>query len=296
MTERVDRLTRRLREVLDEPGLSVRPWRAGVDFWADLVETGTVLGVVRSPRTERLETTYEGAVDFGAVIEKEAVALELMAASALPVPRVLARERATESWILLSHVPHEPDAAIPPVQLGRLARRLHGIRPRTPLLGPQPSWAAYVVDRLRHRLEAARAYCPLPDGPALEDRVTGRLSAREPAATSLLHMDLRPGNVCVLDGRVTGLIDVANCLVGDPLMELGRLRAYGLLDEGFRTGYGTTRFTPAEAALLDIYELDTALLLTVVSVEEFDDPALHRAQASRATALAARIAGLRGDR
>jgi hypothetical protein len=33
-----------------------------------------------------------------------------------------------------------------------------------------------------------------------------------------------------------------------------------------------------------------ALLLTVVSVEEFDDPVLHRDQAARATALAERIA------
>jgi aminoglycoside phosphotransferase (APT) family kinase protein len=103
-------------------------------------------------------------------------------------------------------------------------------------------------------------------------------------------MDLRSTNVCVKDGHIAALIDVANCIVGDPLMELGRIRGYGLLNGAFRAGYGLDHFSPAESALLDIYELDTALLLTVVSVEEFDDPVLHHDQSARATHLAARIA------
>jgi aminoglycoside phosphotransferase (APT) family kinase protein len=100
-------------------------------------------------------------------------------------------------------------------------------------------------------------------------------------------MDLRPANVCVADGGIAALIDVANCIVGDPLMELGRIRGYGLLTDEFLAGYGSPELSPA---LLDLYELDTALLLTVVSVEEFDDPDLHRDQAARAAELAARIA------
>jgi aminoglycoside phosphotransferase (APT) family kinase protein len=292
--DRVDTLARSLRETLDEPQLIVRPWRAGADFWADLVEMDSVLAVVRSPRTELADTSYDGVVDFGAVIEKEVIALQLMAAEYIPVPRVLGWRRATKvdepSWILLSYVAHDENADIPLDRLGELARQIHGIRPSTSELGPQPSWSDFIWDRLRQRLSAARTYLALPDDSVLEKRLIELLETRGPHATSLLHMDLRSTNVCVKDGHIAALIDVANCIVGDPLMELGRIRGYGLLNGAFRAGYGLDHFSPAESALLDIYELDTALLLTVVSVEEFDDPVLHHDQSARATHLAARIA------
>jgi aminoglycoside phosphotransferase (APT) family kinase protein len=106
-------------------------------------------------------------------------------------------------------------------------------------------------------------------------------------------MDLRAANVCVKNGNIAALIDVANCIVGDPLMELGRVRAYGLLCDDFLLGYGLDldQLSTEEMTLLDIYELDTAALLTVVAVEEFHDRALHREQALRAEHLATRIVG-----
>lgn len=265
-------------------GRPVRPWRAGTDFWADLVETGDGPAVVRSPRIERVETSYDGVVDFGEVIEKEVAALGLMAAAGIPVPRVLGWRRGDPSWVLLSYIEHDEGAAVPLRRLGELTREVHGIRPSVPGLRPFESWTGFIRDRLGQRLAAARRYCDLPA--SLERRVTARLATREEHATSLLHMDLRPANICVADGRVAALIDVANCIVGDPLMELGRIRGYGLLTGEFLAGYGDPELDPA---LLDLYELDTALLLTVVSVEEFDDPGLHREQAARATELAARL-------
>ncbi|AGL19055.1 hypothetical protein L083_5545 [Actinoplanes sp. N902-109] len=287
-------LARSLRRVTGVPGLTVRPWRAGTDFWADLVEDGTAPSVVRSPRAERVRTSYDGDVDFGVVLEKEAVALRLMAAAGLPVPEILGRHRGTgpgePSWLRLSLVPHDQHAELPLDRLGGIVRRLHGIRPRAAGLSPHPSWTGFVRQRLWQRLRAARRYCPLPADASLEPVVTALLGTRAAHATSLLHMDLRRENICVEGGRIAALIDLSNCIVGDPLMELGRIRGYGLLTEEFRRGYGADRFDAAASSLLDLYELDTALLLTVVSVEEFDDPVLHRDQAARATELAARIA------
>jgi aminoglycoside phosphotransferase (APT) family kinase protein len=285
MSEEDDRLDRLARSL----GRPVRPWRAGTDFWADLVDTDDGLAVVRSPRIERAETSYDGVVDFGAVIEKEVEALELMSGAGIPVPKVLGR-RLDPSWILLSYVPHDEGAAVPLDRLGELTRKLHGIRPSAGALRPPSSWTGFVRNRLRQRLHAARRYCDLPGDDALLGPVTALLETREAHATSLLHMDLRPANVCVAGGEIAALIDVANCIVGDPLMELGRVRGYGLLTEEFRAGYGG----PAESTLLDVYELDTALLLTVVSVEEFDDPALHREQSARARELARSVLGNRG--
>ena len=276
--DRLDQLARSL-------GLPVRPWRAGTDFWADRAETADGPAVVRSPRIDRVETSYDGVVDFGAVIEKEVTALGLMAAAGIPVPRVLGWRRGDPSWVLRSYIEHAEGAAVPLRRLGALTRDVHDIRPSVPGLRPFESWTCFIQDRLGQRLEAARRYCDLPG--SLERPVTALLASREEHTTSLLHMDLRPANVCVADGGIAALMDVANCIVGDPLMELGRIRGYGLLTDEFLAGYGSPELSPA---LLDLYELDTALLLTVVSVEEFDDPDLHRDQATRATELAARIA------
>jgi len=293
---RLSALAQSLRDALDDRRLTVHEWRAGVDFWADLVETDEIVGVVRSPRTELLDTSYEGVVDFGALIEKEVSALELMSAAGIPVPEVLGWQRSARigesSWVLLSFIPHDDDPDVPLARLGELTRLLHTIRPRVPGLSPAGSWAAFVWDRLRQRMVAARQYCALPADVAFEQGVTALLATRSDYATSLLHMDLRAANVCVKNGNLAALIDVANCIVGDPLMELGRVRAYGLLGDDFLSGYGLDldRLGWEELTLLDIYELDTAALLAVVSVEEFDDPALHHKQTLRAEYLAARIA------
>jgi hypothetical protein len=159
---RAGALTRDLREAMGDPGLTVRPWRAGTDFWADLVETPDGLAVVRSPRIERAETSYDGVVDFGAVIEKEAIALRLMAAERIPEPQVLGTGGGEPSWILLSYVAHDEGADIPLASLGELTRRLHGIRPPSSLRAPW-SWPGFVGKRLAQRLRAARRYCTLPD-------------------------------------------------------------------------------------------------------------------------------------
>ncbi len=290
-------LTPRVREALGDPALTVRQWRAGADFWADLVDTKGTVAVLRSPRVELADTSYEGTVDFGDIIEKEVWALELMSAAGVPVPQVLGwgRRQAPDglSWILLSFVAHDEDPEVPLNRLGELARRLHSIRPNVARLRPPPSWPGYVWERLRQRLEAARKYCTLPPDADLQEGAIGLLAARVGHATSLLHMDLRDVNVCVSKGDIAALIDVANCIVGDPLLELGRVRGYGLLNEEFLAGYGLDlgRLSREELTLLDIYELDTAALLAVVAVEEFDDPGLHRDQSARAEELAARIAG-----
>jgi aminoglycoside phosphotransferase (APT) family kinase protein len=275
--------------------LTVRPWRQGLDFWADLTQAGDQVCVLRSPRCESLETSYEGLVDFGDVIEREVTALGLMSAAGLPVPRVLGWQRGESgapSWVLLTYVAHDDDPDVPLQQLGELTRRLHDIRPRLPGLEPAGDWAAFMCDRLFHRLAAARAYCDLPADQDLRPGTAELLRSRHGSASSLLHMDLRPPNLCVRDGRIAAIIDVANCLVGDPLLELGRIRGYGLLGDQFLGGYGLDARTlgPAELTLLDIYELDTTALLTVVAVEEIDDPRMHAEQAARTRYLASRIA------
>lgn len=294
-SERIETLTRSVQQALDDATLTVQPWRQGMDFWADLAQSGGQLCVLRSPLYEFTETSYDGFVDFGDVIEREVTALRLMADAGIPVPSVLGWRRqqpGVPPWLLLAYVEHDDDPDVPLRQLGELARRLHDIRPQLPGLAPADDWSALMSDRLFRRLDAASAYCDLPVDHRTKAGITQLLRSRQDHATSLLHMDLRADNLCVREGRVAAIIDVANCIVGDPLLELGRIRSYGLLNEQFLGGYGVglRQLGADELTLLDIYELDTAALLTTVAIEEIDDAKLHAEQAAQTEYLASRIA------
>lgn len=295
--DRIAALQHDMRAVLKLPGLRVEAWRGGVDFFADLAVDGDrTLGVVRSPRVEHLPTSYEGVVDFGQVLTKETVAAKLLAAAGVPVPGVLRLRRSDSagsvSWCLAELIESEEDFPVAAVsaELGRLTRAIHEIRPDTETLRPQRSWSAFFTMRLLQRLAAASRYADLPIGAGLFDRVGALLGGRAHTADRLLHMDLRPPNLCVRAGRVVGVLDLANCLVGDPLLELARIRAYGLLDDSFLHGYGVA--CPAddlEAILMDVYQLDTEALLVSVAAEEIGDHRLHQDKVRATRRLCARV-------
>jgi aminoglycoside phosphotransferase (APT) family kinase protein len=295
--DRVEVLQADVRAVLGLPGARVESWRSGVDFHADLVHDGDdLLGVVRSPRAELVPTSYDGTVDFGEVLLKEAVAADLLSGSGVPVPRVLRMRRTNSadrvSWCLAEFVESEDDFPVAPVlaELGRLTRAIHEIQPDTDLLRPQRSWTEFFTTRLSQRLASAARYTELPVGADFVDRLRALLGARDHAATRLLHMDLRPPNLCVRSGRVVGVLDLANCLVGDPLLELARIRSYGLLDDAFLEGYGRPHPTDdLEDILLDIYQLDTEALLVSVAVEEIGDRNLHKEKINATRRLCTRI-------
>ncbi len=272
-----------------------------MDFWADLAHVGDrLLGVVRSPRHESLSTAYEGTVDFGAVVEKEIVVLGLLAEHGVPVPRVWGWHRRQGpdelSWMLYEHIPHEPVEALTPAlqrQLGTIARDIHAITPVPPSLAPDRPWLDYLTERLTARLTSAATYAPELPVEELLARAARLLTERSTVDLVLLHMDLRPANVCVHDGQIVAVLDVANALAGDPLFELARIRNYGLLTTSFREGYGLSAEQLRDCAdVLDLYELETAALLTVVAVEEIDDETLHASSRARLRELSALV--LRG--
>lgn len=275
---------------------SVRTWREGVDFFADTLCLEAGLGVLRSPRHETVETSYEGTVNFGDILAKEIVALRLMADADLPTPEVRAFHRSDGdgdvSWVIMSLIEHDYGADPPREALGTLTARLHAIRPKAAEIAHVPDWRSFIWERISMRIQAARAYLELPSLSTLAPVAKSLLTERQRHSDRLLHMDLRAENICCLAGEIVGVIDVANCLVGDPMLELGRIRAYGLLDEAFLRGYGAPPDV-VDDPVLDLYELDTAALLTVVAIEEIDDPDLHRVQGERATALASRLVDTR---
>lgn len=70
---------------------------------------------------------------------------------------------------------------------------------------------------------------------------------------SLVHWDLWPGNVFVLQGKISGLIDFERCLWADPLMELG-FRSHRI-NSDFLAGYGLPTLTPQQQARMLWYDL-----------------------------------------
>ena len=298
---RLQRLQDALSRHLDET-VEVMPYSGGVDCWVDIVRRRDAPDVVvRSAKIERLVTRYDGLVDFGVVLEKEVAVSRLLREANIPTPAVLAWHRSSDpeiepSWMVAEFVPHETSDEVSPraqVELGRLARRLHAIEPQGSDVGPlapPAHWNEWIVQRLLMRVEAAGNYMPIPASPVIRGALAAAIETRQSNAGSLLHLDLRGPNLAIDGDRILAIFDLANAIVGDPLLELARIRGCGLLTPEFLEGYGEDPAKLAQAdAALDAYELDLAALLVVVSREEFEDESLHRRMVERVDMLLARL-------
>lgn len=269
-------------------------WREGFDYHADLASApGQWTRVVLSPRIEVLKTSYEGSVDFGYVIQRQALAYAASRSAGVLVPTVhLARHRHESqhgrSLLLLDQIPDDESwSARSDYQLGGLVRQLHAV-PGWTLDGgsvDQITWRDIVGDRLERRLSAAQRHLGLSDLPDVESILDVELSEiHERPLDRLLHMDIRRPNICVTNQRIGGLIDFANVIRGDPLFELARIRYSGLLSDNFLRGYGIedpSIWSRRNASLLALYEMDVASLLVTVAAEEADDPDLFAHASAR---------------
>jgi len=284
--------------------VAVAGWREGFDYHADLASVrGQWTRVVLSPRAEVLDTSYEGSVDFGDVIERQAMAYVAAGSAGVPVPAVhLARHRRESqhgrSLLLLEQVPDDDSwSARSDIQLGGLVRRLHAI-PGWVVDGGlenQIAWRDVVGARLRQRLSAAQPHLGLSDLPDLERVLDFELfEAHKRSLDRLLHMDIRRPNICVTNQRIVGLIDFANVIRGDPLFELARIRYSGLLSNDFLRGYGIEDppgWLRSNALLLALYEMDIASLLVTVAAEEAHDPDLFSQASTRLRELIGIVSG-----
>lgn len=295
-------LRRELSGIFDTD-VTVVGWREGFDYYADLASApGVWTRVVLSPRVEVLRTSYEGTVDFGDVIERQALAYGAARSAGVSVPTVhLARHRRASqcgrSVLLLDLLADDESwSERSDVQLGGLVRQLHTISGH--VLGDDAEsecgWRDIVAARLEQRLAAARRHLGLPGMPSMADIVDAALAdAPHEPVDRLLHMDIRRPNICVANQRIAGVIDFANAICGDPRFELARIRYSGLLSDGFLRGYGIDdpqAWSRSNDSLLALYEMDVASLLVTVAAEEADSPELFVKASTRLTELAGRIA------
>ncbi|MER5772292.1 phosphotransferase family protein [Streptomyces sp. NPDC001985] len=242
----VPALLPRVEAALGTGPVTLAPWRQGTDFAVLRAGAAGARYALRVPLRETTRTGYDGFTDFARVIRREVVLHRLLAAAGVPAPRVVAWERREEpgghSWMLADLVEHDECAALDTEQqrsLGRLARTIHTLRPRR-----EPGLAELraagrptaLLSRALNRYRRAAGLYPLPPAeliePALREAILGA------GGDSLLHMDLRPDNLCFRGSGIVGVLDLANSLVGPPAAELGRVYAHGLLTPAFLDGYG----------------------------------------------------------
>jgi aminoglycoside phosphotransferase (APT) family kinase protein len=263
-------------------------WRHGADFAAYRVRAPAGRVVARIPLLERIDSSYDGDVDYAAVIGREVAAYRVARPLGL-TPRVLAvdvsRTAGPYSWMVLSEAPGEDLAELDGDQaaaLGRFARRLHGLRPGAAEAAQLEADGGRPHTRALRRLATVERHASLPGTPASRRAALGWALDRLPADRVLLHMDLRPSNLRGAPGRLDSVLDWSNARLGHPWEEIGRMDAFGLLSADFLSGYGAARadFTdPAVTALA----FDTHALLAAVAVEELDDGPLHTSSVAGAT-------------
>lgn len=276
--------------------VSVVPWERGFDFFADLMVSDTSEPrVVLSPRSEVLDTSYEGQVDFGDVVLRQAQAYRVADRADIAVPKVhLAlhrnRTRVGRSLLVLDRLDDDGSWSVATEhQLGKILARLHSLPGTFVAPTTNESWLESVASGLGLRLGAAARYvkfAPVDVEGVLRSASNGLPPRR---TDRFLHLDVRRPNIRVVDAEIKGLIDFANSRMGDPVFELARMRYSNLLTYDFLRGYGIDdpeAWLDRHCKLLAVYELNIAALLVVVGIEEANDEELASAASTRLIELA----------
>lgn len=248
---------------------------------ADPLHGGSLSQILRI----ELSDGREAIVKTGPAPRVEAAMLEAIAASNVPVPRVLA---ASDTVLAIERLASAGSLHEAWADLGELTARLHRTTGASFGWPENYSFAAVGIcnDWLDDwpRFWAERRlleHCArLPSALARRvETLAARLPERLPArpAPSLLHGDLWGGNVLVDAGRVTGLIDPA-CYFGHSEVDIAMLRLFGNPGDAFYAGYGPLERGHEDR--LPIYQLWPALvhiLLFGRSYEPMVDSLLSRA-------------------
>lgn len=258
----------------------VARWRQGLDFEVYRIAADGGDFALRVALTNTSVTGYDGCTDFGVVVEREAAAYELFTAAGVPVPRLVSWGKRSgcddRAWMITQFVDHDDLKALSEQQqetLGAVVRQLHSYRPPVDFVGPGGEGGpAPMAERIDMRYRRACQHLELPSVDHILPMVTDSILSEDATATTcLLHMDLRPANLCFRRDRLLALIDLTNCIVGSRYAELGRLYAYGGLSRAFLSGYGVRELTSTEWPRILSYAIDTLAMLVTVAAEELTD-------------------------
>ena len=237
--------------------------------------------------------------DFSTVLASEARFYDTL--SDLPVPRVVAFHPLPNpvgfAFSLSTYLPGTPMEQQLPLataeqrrgvegQMGELMARIHGTE--APWVGPLgenrgQEWGQYFSRRLESRLDPFRDEGLL--SPPEVQAMVGLAARLELERPRLLHLDFRPANLLAerrgKELHITGLVDAANSIGGDPAFDLARTEEGTRLTQAFVQGYSQVRPMPRrDSTTYLLYCLETACLLLWISrdVERDEEAAARRAE------------------
>ena len=260
----------------------VRLLKAGFDFCVRRVDFHDGESVVFRGQRNQV-SAYLGPIDWGRILADEIEFYRLL--PDLPVPRPIYFEPNEAAlgfpFAFFTYLPGSPlDDLLP---LASAAQRRGSAREMGALLGVihgvclehigrlsrdmSPSWGHYLGRRMRRRLT------PYSKDGLMSRReveaIVERAAALKLDQPRLLHMDFRAANMlATLEGgslSITGVVDAANSLAGDPAFDIARVDEGVGLDAGFLEGYETV-FGKVErdSEAYELYRLETAALLAHV--------------------------------
>ena len=260
----------------------IQPLKTGFVFDVRRIDFHDAESVVFRGQRNQV-SAYFGRLDWGAVLADEIEFYRLL--PNLPVPRLIHFERNEAAlgfpFAFFTYLFGSPLDDLLPVasavqrrnaarEMGGLLGTIHGVRREHfgRLSGESsPSWGGYFGRRMRRRLE------PHAKDGLMSHREIGALVERAAAIEldhpRLLHMDFRAANMlATLEGsslRITGIVNAANSLAGDPAFDLARVDEGVGLDADFRAGYEAV-FGRVErnTEAYTLYRLETAALLSHV--------------------------------
>jgi aminoglycoside phosphotransferase (APT) family kinase protein len=241
--------------------------------------SGSILNVVYAVRCGERELIAKSGASTG--IRREAAVLAMLRETEVAVPHAVllpANPTFPNDLLLLDVLPGRAAKRDDEVlaDAGRSLRQVHDMRlpgfglvgtGQRQLTGTSDSWAGFLHSAVA---EASRTI-PVDVMPAvMQDEVAAQLSQHHIRTHLagidqgvLLHGDLMPRHVWNDEGRLAGLIDWGDAMVGDPLFDLARFSmASEEAFERFLRGYGGS--TPPDERILAFYRMVFSLMALTV--------------------------------
>jgi fructosamine-3-kinase len=241
---------------------------------------------VKVPKARIISNANDERIDARDVLRQEGELGELMRAAGVATPKLfdLCLDGRSTDYLIAAYVRHDGSGASAEAN-GALLAQIHAVRPPPGLRCAaqiRPSLPETLASLIARRAHGVERLAGIELGLPPVERMAQMLD-REHGPLALLHMDFRPANVLADRGRIVGVVDWANALVGDPALEIARAAEYGAWEPGFAAGYGSDPLAAQSEPVALLYRLYTATMLALVFLSEAPDPlrartAIHRLQ------------------
>jgi aminoglycoside phosphotransferase (APT) family kinase protein len=264
----------------------VRPFAAGLEFAVFAGSWGARRVVIKAPWTRRIANANDPDQDARDLIRQEAALLAFARSVGVPAPEVVLLHADGAVDLLVTELVPDDGSQPSAEQLAAALARLHEApAPALRLVAQPGAFHETIAERTARRAGVVERLAGVRLGLPPAAELMALIGPVEDTP-SLLHLDVREANVLTERGRITGLIDWTNSLIGDPALELARIAEYGSAPPDFLGAYARQRPVATGGARELIYRLDAAVMLAVVFLSEAPDEARARPQVARARELA----------